>query len=151
MKPLLLSSLFVSALVIEPTVQAASFTDPMDGAFDMGEVIAENPYAFMPIPVILTEPAIGYGARLCGLFLNESKEARTKRKKMALESPDGGAKLLPPNFTIAGAAGTQNGTWFAGIGHRHTWLDDRIRYFGGMPMLIWIFIKASMLLVLKKA
>ncbi len=27
-----------------------------------------------------------------------------------------------------GGGGTQNGTWFVGGGHRHTWQDDHIRY-----------------------
>ncbi|MEZ9417645.1 glyceraldehyde-3-phosphate dehydrogenase, partial [Vibrio sp. 10N.286.49.E1] len=26
---------------------------------------------------------------------------------------------------------TKNGSWFAFAGHRHTWLDDSIRYIGG--------------------
>ncbi|OEF23230.1 glyceraldehyde-3-phosphate dehydrogenase [Vibrio rumoiensis 1S-45] len=111
---------------------AASFTDPIDGKLDMGEMIAENPYAFLPIPIILTEPAIGYGGGFMGMFIHESKEAKEKRKKLALESVDGGAKLIPPNFTIAGGAATENGTWFAGVGHRHTWLNDRIRYLGAL-------------------
>lgn len=125
LKPLLLASFFYSSSLL-----AASFIDPIDNQFDMSEVIAENPYAFLPVPIILTEPAIGYGGGFFGMFLHESKEARAKRKKLASESTDGGVNLIPPNFTIAGGAATENGTWFAGIAHRHTWLEDRIRYFG---------------------
>lgn len=130
-KSLLAISLFFSSpFFLSPAVSAASFTDPLDGKFDMSEAIAENPYAFLPIPIVLTEPAIGYGGGFMGMFLHESKEARDKRKKLAMESADGGVNLIPPNFTIVGGAATENGTWFVGGAHRHTWLNDRIRYLG---------------------
>jgi hypothetical protein len=39
-----------------------------------------------------------------------------------------GDHFIPPPITAFGGGGTQNGTWFIGGGHRHTWNNDRIRY-----------------------
>ncbi len=42
------------------SAMAISFTDPLDGQFDMGEYLAENAYGFLPVPILLTEPALGH-------------------------------------------------------------------------------------------
>ena len=46
-------------------VNAASmmdgFTDPEDGMFDVSHWLAEKK-GFFPVPIIITEPAVGYGA-----------------------------------------------------------------------------------------
>ncbi|WP_232012676.1 BamA/TamA family outer membrane protein [Vibrio aphrogenes] len=122
----------LASLCFPSSLFAASFMDPLDGQLDMSEVIADNPYAFLPVPIILTEPAIGYGGGFFGMFLHESEAAREKRKQMALQAVDGGVSLIPPNFTVVGGAATENGTWFTGAAHRHTWLNDRIRYLGAL-------------------
>ncbi|MEZ9888464.1 BamA/TamA family outer membrane protein [Vibrio breoganii] len=114
------------------TAHAVSFTDPVDGMFDMGEYLAENAYGFLPIPVIITEPAVGYGFGVIGMFLHETEEQKEKRRKLAMESIDGGAQLIPPAVTVAGGAATENGTWFALLGHRRVWKQDSIRYMGGV-------------------
>nr|WP_282437211.1 BamA/TamA family outer membrane protein [Vibrio amylolyticus] len=98
----------------------------------MGEYLAENAYGFLPVPVIITEPALGVGGGFMGVFLHESEQEKETRKKLALESIDGGANLIPPAVTVAGGGATQNGTWFGIIGHRRTWNQDSIRYMGGM-------------------
>ncbi|OBT13453.1 glyceraldehyde-3-phosphate dehydrogenase [Vibrio sp. UCD-FRSSP16_10] len=108
------------------------FTDPLDGKFDAGEYLAENAYGFLPMPIIITEPAVGYGAGIVGMFLHESDEQKEQRRKVALQSVDGGARLIPPAVTVVGGAATENGTWFALIGHRRVWNEDAIRYFGGV-------------------
>lgn len=111
---------------------ATTFTDPIDGMLDMGEYLAENAYGFLPIPIIITEPAIGYGGGFAGMFLHETETQRENRKQLALQSLEGGAQLIPPAVTIAGGAATENGTWFALIGHRRVWKEDSIRYLGGI-------------------
>ena len=90
----------------------ASFYDPIDGQFDMGHYIAENAHGFLPVPILITEPAVGYGGGVAGLFLHETEEEKNKRKQAALEAIDGGAQLVPAAMTVAGALGTENGTWF---------------------------------------
>ncbi|EHU5003112.1 BamA/TamA family outer membrane protein [Vibrio vulnificus] len=121
--------IFLSALLSCSSL--ASFYDPVDGQFDMGHHIAENAHGFLPIPILITEPAIGYGGGVAGLFLHETQEEKHKRKQAALSAIDGGAQLVPSAMTVAGALGTENGTWFAFGGHRRSWLNDSIRYVGG--------------------
>ncbi|CAM2833968.1 BamA/TamA family outer membrane protein [Vibrio rarus] len=112
--------------------QASQFTDPLDGAFDMGEYLAENAYGFLPVPIIITEPAVGYGFGVMGMFLHETEQQKEARRKLALQSVDGGAMLIPPAVTVAGGGGTENGSWFALLGHRRVWQQDSIRYLGGI-------------------
>ncbi|KJY82983.1 glyceraldehyde-3-phosphate dehydrogenase [Vibrio galatheae] len=115
-----------------PTYAAdISFTDPVDHQFDIGEHLAENAVGFLPIPVIITEPAIGYGGGMVGLFLHETEEEKEQRKQAALAAIDGGAQLVPSAMTLFGAVGTENGTWFAFGAHRRSWNKDAIRYVGG--------------------
>ena len=94
---------------------ATGLIDPEDGMVDMSRYLQENPYGFLPIPLVITEPAVGYGGGLFGLFLHG------KGRQV-----DG--QFIPPAMSAFGGGGTQNGTWFVGGGHRHTWQDDHIRY-----------------------
>lgn len=102
-------------LLLCGTVQAADLFDPEDGMLDMSRYLQDNPYGFLPIPVVITEPAVGYGGGLFGLFLHG------KGRQV-----DG--QFIPPAMSAFGGGGTENGTWFVGGGHRHTWQDDHIRY-----------------------
>lgn len=108
-----------------------SFTDPVDQRFDLGEYMAEKAVGFLPVPVIITEPAVGYGGGIVGLFLHETEEEKQQRKQAALSAIDGGAQLVPAAMSLVGAIGTENGTWFAFGGHRRSWNGDSIRYTGG--------------------
>ncbi|WEF26084.1 BamA/TamA family outer membrane protein [Klebsiella aerogenes] len=97
---------------------AAGLFDPEDGMLDMSDYLQDSPYGFLPVPMVITEPAIGYGGGLFGLFLH-GKGTRE------------GDRFIPPAITGFGGGGTQNGTWFVGAAHRHTWDHDRIRYLIG--------------------
>ncbi|MEZ8825042.1 BamA/TamA family outer membrane protein [Vibrio sp. 10N.261.55.A7] len=121
-----------AALVFSPLAVAVSFVDPIDGMLDMGEYLAENAYGFLPVPVLITEPALGIGGGMLGVFLHESEEEKEARKKLAMASIDGGANLIPPAVTVVGGGATENGTWFGLLGHRRTWDQDSIRYMGGL-------------------
>lgn len=56
----LANSLFLLSLtLIGTSAQATSFTDPIDGQLDMGDYLAENAYGFLPVPILITEPAVG--------------------------------------------------------------------------------------------
>ncbi|RHW75896.1 glyceraldehyde-3-phosphate dehydrogenase [Colwellia sp. RSH04] len=107
---------------------ATNFFDPIDKQFDMGEYLAENAYGFLPVPIIITEPALGYGGGFTGVFLGENDQQRERRKEAALASLDGGAQLLTPSITAVGGIVTENGTWLGFAGHQHSWLKDSIRY-----------------------
>ena len=47
------------------------FTDPEDGALDASEWLLDRS-GFLPVPIIITEPAIGYGGGAAVLFFRES-------------------------------------------------------------------------------
>lgn len=132
MRIIVFSCLIVwGAFCLKP-VYGDSFSDPVDGMFDMGEYIAENAYGFIPVPTIITEPALGGGGGIIGVFLHESEADKEARRKLALTSIDGGARMIPPAVTVIGGIATGNGTRGALLGHRQVWKQDHIRYMGGM-------------------
>ena len=89
------------------------FVSQDDGQFDVSDYLA-TAHGFMPIPIIITEPAIGYGGGLALLFLHDSFGSAKERKS-------------PPSMTGVMAAGTQNGTWMGAAFHMGYWLEDSIR------------------------
>ncbi len=91
------------------------FKDTTDGAIDISDFLL-SVSGFLPVPVIITEPAVGFGGGLFGAYFH---------KKENLSST-----ISRPDITIAGGGGTENGTWFAGGGHLGFWKNDRIRYKG---------------------
>ena len=91
----------------------ARFFDPEDGQFDLSYFL-ENPRGFLPIPIVVTEPAVGYGGGVAGMFLRPRREA----------GDEGWAR---PDISGVGAFATQNGTWGAFGGDASRWLDGRLR------------------------
>ena len=72
------------------------FFDPEDGQLDLSSFL-EDPRGFLPIPIVVTEPAIGYGGGAAGMFLRPRKEA----------GDEGWAR---PDISAVGAFATENGT-----------------------------------------
>ena len=95
----------------------ARFTDPADGQFDLSTFLVQ-PHAFLPIPVIVTEPAVGYGGGLFGTFLRPREQA-------------GSEGWSRPNMSVIGGLGTENGTWLALAGDSSRWLDGRLHTLAG--------------------
>ena len=118
-------------LVVPPLLSAVPchagwldrFKDPTDGAFDMSSYLLESKGAF-PVPVFITEPAIGYGGGLVVAFFQQSIA------ELAAQSEDG-RLYRPPNVYAAGGFGTENGTWGAFGGGMVTFHHDRWRWRGG--------------------
>lgn len=65
-----LSVLAIAATVSSHSVSAQEslFIDPLDGFFDASTFLAENAYGFLPVPVIITDPAVDGGLGMMGLF-----------------------------------------------------------------------------------
>jgi hypothetical protein len=102
-----------------------SFTDPVDGKLDMSDFLLKHRGA-LPVPIVITEPAVGYGLGLGLLFFSGPMADITARP------PGDDQPRVPPNVTALGGGYTRNGTWAAAFGHFHTWDGDRYRYLGGI-------------------
>ena len=46
--------------------------DPEDGMLDSSRFLSELPMSFMPVPVVITEPAVGNGLGIVGVFFHEN-------------------------------------------------------------------------------
>ncbi|GAB3271183.1 BamA/TamA family outer membrane protein [Parahaliea aestuarii] len=96
--------------------------DPEDGMLDASQYLSSVPLGFLPIPSIITEPAVGTGLAMGALFFHETAEQRKQRTSQRA--------MLPENISVLGGMGTDNGTWGAGGGHLGFWLQDSLRYRG---------------------
>jgi hypothetical protein len=94
------------------------FVDPDDGQLDLSDFLA-TPRGFLPIPLIVTEPAIGYGGGAAGMFLRPRTEA-------------GSEGFARPDISGVGALGTQNGTWAAFAGDSSRWVNGRLKTLAGL-------------------
>jgi len=93
-----------------------TFIDPADNCLDMSSWLLEKE-GFLPVPVIITEPAVGYGGGLAAVYFHDKIGAK---------------KGTPPSVSVLVGAATENGTWLVGGGHLGIWADDNIRYSGGL-------------------
>ena len=103
----------------KPTLRER-FTDPTDGAFDASAFLLSRT-GFLPVPIIITEPAIGVGGGLATLFFHGPKvRPDDPWSEEALEN-------FTPSISALFGGGTENGTWFAGGAHMRSWRDDSAR------------------------
>ena len=112
---------FIISLALCPIVSIAgwlgdNFIDQNDGHLDLSNWLLEKE-GFLPVPILITEPAIGYGAGMALVYFHDKV---------------GSKKGSPPSVSALAGAATENGTWFVGGGHLGIWDDDNIRYTGGI-------------------
>ena len=107
------------------------FVDPDDGRFDASSFLTDNAYGFLPIPIIITEPAVDGGLGMAGLFFHETDEQRELRLENLRNAEDGSQYLLTPSVSGVGGAVTGNDSWFVGGGHVGFFKQGSIRYLGG--------------------
>ena len=109
------------------------FVDPTDSKFDTSNWLI-NKKGFLPVPLIITEPAIGYGGGAALLFFHTKKDEQDI-EKVDLEikrNKENNKPSLPPSISGIGGIMTENGTWGAGAFHFGSWKQDHIRYTGGL-------------------
>lgn len=102
---------------------------------DKAKAAAKAPHgSWLPVPIFITEPAIGYGLGAALAYFHPEKKSADASDATPSDSTAKGsdAKKLPPNITGGAAAYTDKGTWFAAVGHSHHWRNDSIRYTGGL-------------------
>lgn len=113
-----------SVLALSVTVCAASemanlVHDDEDGAFDLSELLL-TPKGFLPIPLLITEPAVGYGLGLAPVWFHRPPEI------VGGDRP----QLIVPSASVVAGFATLEGSWGVGGGHLHSWGADTWRYRG---------------------
>ena len=103
----------------------AVFEDPVDGRLDASRWLLDRK-GFLPVPILVTEPAVGYGAGLGLLFFHRNPESASR-----LEGADAVRRFEPPDITGGAAFGTENGSKGGGIGHLGFSEGRRWRYAAG--------------------
>ncbi len=118
----------ISSLLWSPLALSSWFTDtlidPQDGMLDASDYLA-SARGFLPVPIIITEPAIGYGLGLAVAYFHAPKDIDHE------EHPHRG----PPSITVGLGAKTENGTYLYGGAHSGVWRDDHIRYLGAVAKM----------------
>jgi hypothetical protein len=95
--------------------------------------------SFIPIPIFVTEPAIGYGLGAALGYFHPKKNGGVETKASlapALTAETtakaGTQQKVPPTISGIAAAYTDKGTWGAGLAHSASWSKDTIRYAGAV-------------------
>ena len=91
------------------------FRDSTDHAYDMSDWLLKK-QGFLLVPVLITEPAVGYGAMAAAVVFHSSYSEKNG----------------PPSMTGVLGGGTENGTWMTGVFHVGYWRQDRLRYMGAI-------------------
>ncbi len=100
------------------------FFEAETGDFDLSEHLLTHS-GFLPVPIIITEPALGYGGGLAAVYFDESINAKASRKK-------DNSHFAPPDISLVGAFKTENGSNGLVAGGFRSFAEDRYRYTGGI-------------------
>ncbi|KRG68215.1 hypothetical protein ABB29_14010 [Pseudoxanthomonas dokdonensis] len=96
--------------------------DPQDGKLDMSRWLLEH-RGFLPVPAVISDPALGYGGGLGLVFFHRPAGAPTTRT-----TTDGRQQMIAPNVYGVGGMKTENGSHaYGGFANLH-FADDRWRY-----------------------
>jgi hypothetical protein len=122
------TDLLLAMLLVSPVLSADSFfeqfIDPEDGWFDGGKFLLEYEYGILPVPIVITEPAVGSGLGLAGVYFHDPDPAWEGDLR------DERGRQRPSSISAAAAGATSNGSVFAGGGHFGYYNKDTIRYEG---------------------
>ena len=81
----------VTGSIHTPTMSPHLPITPSDIA--ASNFLADNAYGFLPLPIIIPDPAVDGGLGMAGLFFHESDEQKAKRLE-ALRDAEDGARFL---------------------------------------------------------
>ena len=93
-----------------------SFFDANDSMLDLSEFLSQT-YGFLPVPILITEPAIGYGGGAALIYLHDKFGSRKSES----------GRDIPSSMTGVMLAATENETYFAGAFHIGYYKEDTIR------------------------
>jgi hypothetical protein len=95
--------------------------DPEDGKLDVSDYLTSS-YGFFPVPIIITEPALGFGLGVAVAYFHKPRETDAEPS----------SRFVPPSISVAFGAATDNDTYLYGGAHSGIWKDDHIRYLGAI-------------------
>ena len=98
-----------------------NMVDAEDGKLDISDYLS-GAYGYFPVPIIITEPAVGFGIGAAVAYFHPQEEMDQD------QHPHQG----PPSVSVGFAAGTDNGTSLYGAAHSGVWKNDHIRYLGAV-------------------
>ena len=107
----------------------SQFKDPEDGQLDLSNWLLDRGSGFLPVPIIITEPAVEGGLGLALAIFHKAKGEPVAPKN------DDGMVRLPPSVSFGAGAYTCNDSWLAAGGHFGSWKKDRIRYTGAAGLV----------------
>jgi hypothetical protein len=93
----------------------------------------EKRYRLLPIPIFITEPAVGKGLGVALALFHPVKEGKAHDTRVTtLESLSefSTSRKAPPVVTAVAGAYTDSNSWMAAVGHSNNWRNDSIRYVG---------------------
>ena len=115
-------ALFLAVMPVQAVDFKKEFLDTLDNRVDLSRWLSRA-YGFMPLPSLVTEPAVGAGLATALVFVHRDPQDLGK-----INAP-------PPSISAAGGLYTQNKSWAVGAGHLGIWKNGRIRYRGGAGYL----------------
>lgn len=95
--------------------------DKEDGMLDASDYL-QSAHGFFPVPIIITEPAVGFGLGAAVAYFHPRKE----------QDSEAHTHKGPPSISVGFAATTDNGTSLYGGAHSGVWKDDHVRYLGAI-------------------
>ena len=101
-----------------------NFINSTDNAVDLSKYLASKT-GIIPLPIIITEPAVGFGGGLAAVYFH-----RDKNRTM-----DSDGYGLPPSMSALGGAITSNGSKVAMAAHQGSYGKDRFRYTGAIGLV----------------
>lgn len=139
----LISRLFITFLFLLafwgsfiPALQAESVTPKEQNGESEEEKSTEGRYRVLPIPIFITEPAIGEGLGVALALFHPVKEGVGSVPRAttptSIGQMDADKQAPPPVVTGVFGAYTNSESWAAGIGHMNNWREDSVRYAGAL-------------------
>ena len=124
----------------ETLVEADDGQDTRDGK-EKGQAKTARGGRFLPIPIFITEPAIGLGGGVAlSYFHKRNGDAGSESSvPRAMTAGTAGAttrnRKAPPTVSAVFGAYTDSGSWGGGVAHSTSWQRDRIRYSGALAYM----------------
>jgi hypothetical protein len=121
-------TIFFTLIITTPTLskdidalqEKSLIRDSLDNAIDFSDYLMSK-HGFLPIPMIVTEPAVGYGGGAALLYFHKKKSNLHTENIVTAKTP---------SITFGGGGYTTSNSWTVFLGHYGLLRGDKIRYLG---------------------